>query len=177
MVTAVTAAPVPVPIDVVTREQPVNGLLEVRLGAAASLDHCDARGCVRNKDMTQTVAAAATEPTDVVGDIGDEIRSGMQLHDIGIHFALLDPQSRHHAVSDGHDAAHVPSVLGHQLVVLPNEGGDARLPLTVGCGCEVPVPDRVVTQPQATHPDTVARSTPTVWVPGLVDVAVHHVEV
>src|SRR4029453_6424295 len=97
MVTAVTAAAVPVPIDVLTREQPINGLLEVRLGAAASLDQGDTRGCVRNKDMTQTVAAAATEALDVVSDIGDETRPGMQLHDIGIHFGVTrsaKPSSR-----------------------------------------------------------------------------------
>jgi hypothetical protein len=56
VVTAMTAAAVPVPVDVVAREQPVNGLLEVRLRAATSLDQGDARGCVRNKDVTESVA-------------------------------------------------------------------------------------------------------------------------
>jgi hypothetical protein len=64
MVTSMTAASVPVPVDVVAGEQVVNGLLEVRLRAATSLDQCDPRGCVRNKDVTQSVAAVATEPED-----------------------------------------------------------------------------------------------------------------
>ena len=49
--------------------------------------------------------------------------------------------------------------------------------LLVGCGCDVPAPDRVVTQPQATDPDAVARRAPAVRVTVLVDVAVHDVEV
>jgi hypothetical protein len=84
-----TAAAMPMPVDVVAREQPVNGLFEVGLGAAASLDQCDARGCVRNKDVTQTVAAVATEPTDQASDIGDRTGSGTQLHDIGIHSSIM----------------------------------------------------------------------------------------
>jgi hypothetical protein len=56
-----TEAAVLVPVDVVAREQPVNGLLEVRLGAATSLDQCDARSCVRNKDVTRSVDAVATD--------------------------------------------------------------------------------------------------------------------
>ena len=55
MVTAVTAAAVPVPVAAVAGKQPVNGVLEIELRAAPSLDQRDARGCMRNKDMTQPV--------------------------------------------------------------------------------------------------------------------------
>jgi hypothetical protein len=60
---------------------------------------------------------------------------------------------------------------------LPDEGGNTRLAFPVGSGCDVPAPDRVVTQPQATNPDAVPRGPPTVRVTVLVHVAVHHVEV
>jgi hypothetical protein len=76
VITAVTATAMPVPVDVVTREQPVNGLLEVRLGAAAGLDQCEASSCMRNKDVTQPVAAVATELKDHLGDISDNTSSG-----------------------------------------------------------------------------------------------------
>src|SRR4030095_12540374 len=71
----------------------------------------------------------------------------------------------------------VPGVLGHQLVVFPDESGDARLALPVGRCCDVPAPDRVVTQPQAANSDTIARRPPAVRGTVLVDVAVHDVEV
>ena len=61
--------------------------------------------------------------------------------------------------------------------MLPDEGGNAGLALIVGCGCDVPAPDRVVTQPQATEPDAVTCSAPAVRITVLVDVAVQHVEV
>ena len=38
--------------------------------------------------------------------------------DSGTELGLLDPQGRHHAVPDRHEAADVPGVLGHQAVVL-----------------------------------------------------------
>ena len=82
MVTAMTGAAVPVPIDVVAGKQPINGILQVELGAAPSLDQCEAGRCVRNKDMTQSVAAVATELNDQVSDISDQTGTGTQLHDI-----------------------------------------------------------------------------------------------
>jgi len=84
-----TAAAVPVPVNVVAGKQPVNGLLEVRLGAAASLDQGDARGCVRNKDVTQAIAPVATKLKDQVSDIGDKTGSGTQLDDIGVHSSII----------------------------------------------------------------------------------------
>ena len=89
MVTAVAAASMPVPVDVLAREQPVNGVLEIGLGAASGLDQCDASGCMRNKDMTQTVAAVAAELTDHLSDVGDETSPGAYLDDIGIHFPII----------------------------------------------------------------------------------------
>src|SRR5215207_11370551 len=94
-----------------------------------------------------------------------------------MRFALLDPQSRHYAVPDWHDAADVPGVLGHQPVVLTDEGGVTAEPFPVGSGCDVPAPKRVVAQPQATDPNALPRRAPAVRVTVLVDVAVHDVEV
>jgi hypothetical protein len=79
----------PVPVNVLAWEQPVNGVPEVGLGAAASLDQSDTSGCMRNKDVTQPVPAIATELTDHLSDIGDEASSGTQLHDIRIHSSII----------------------------------------------------------------------------------------
>jgi hypothetical protein len=49
MITAVIAATMPVPVDVLAGQQPVNGVLKIRLGATAGLDQCEASGCMRNK--------------------------------------------------------------------------------------------------------------------------------
>ena len=45
-------------------EQPLNGVPEIGLRAASCLNQCDAGGCMRNKDMTQAVAAVVAELTD-----------------------------------------------------------------------------------------------------------------
>jgi hypothetical protein len=79
----------PMPVDVLAWEQPLNGILKIRLGAAAGLDHCDAGGGMRNEDMTQPVAPPATELNDHLRDIGDKTSPGTQLHDIGIHFPII----------------------------------------------------------------------------------------
>jgi hypothetical protein len=89
VVTAVTSAAVPMPVDVVAREQPVNCFLEVGLGAAARLDECDADGRVWDEDVTQPVAASATELEERVGDIGDQSSAGAQLYDIGMHRSII----------------------------------------------------------------------------------------
>lgn len=89
MVTTVTAATVPVSVNVLPGEQPVNGVLEIGLGAASGLNQCDASGCMWNKDMTQAVAAAAAELKDHFSDIGDKTSSGTYLHDIGMHFPII----------------------------------------------------------------------------------------
>ena len=89
MVTAVTAATVPVPVNVLAGEQPVNGVLEIGLGTASGLHQCDASGCMRNKDMTQAVAAVAAELKDHFSDIGDKTGSGTYLKDIGMHFPII----------------------------------------------------------------------------------------
>jgi hypothetical protein len=49
MIPAVIAATMPVPVDVLAGQQPVNGVLKIRLGATAGLDQCEASGCMRNK--------------------------------------------------------------------------------------------------------------------------------
>jgi hypothetical protein len=90
-----TAAAVPVPVNVVARAHPVNGHLEVRLRAATSLDQCDTRGCVRNKDVTQAIAAVATKLKNQVSDIGDKTGSGTQLHDIGVHSSIIATAGYH----------------------------------------------------------------------------------
>jgi hypothetical protein len=76
MITAVTAATMPVSVDVLAGQQPANGVLEIRLGATAGLDQCKASSCMRNKDVTQPVAAVATELKDHLRDIGDNTSSG-----------------------------------------------------------------------------------------------------
>jgi hypothetical protein len=76
MITAVSATTMPVSVDVLAGQQPVNGVLKIRLGAAAGLDQCDASGCMRNKHMTQPVTAVATELKDHLSDIGDNTSSG-----------------------------------------------------------------------------------------------------
>jgi hypothetical protein len=89
MITAVAAAAMPVPVNVLAWQQPLNGILKIRLGAASGLDQRDASGGMRNKDVTQPVAAIATELHDHLRDIGDKTSSGTQLHDIGIHFPII----------------------------------------------------------------------------------------
>ena len=79
----------PVPVHVLAREQPVNGILEIGLGAASGLDQCDASGCMRNKDVTQAVAAAVAELKNHLSDVGDETSSGTYLRDIRIHFPII----------------------------------------------------------------------------------------
>ena len=76
VITAVTTAAVPVPVDVAAGQQPANGFLEVGLGAAASLDQCDAGSCVRNEDVTQSIAAVATELKDPVSEVSDKTGTG-----------------------------------------------------------------------------------------------------
>jgi hypothetical protein len=75
MVTAMTATAMPMPVYVLARQQPLNGVLKIRLGATAGLDQCDASGCMRNKDVTQPVAAVATELKDDLRDISDNTSS------------------------------------------------------------------------------------------------------
>src|SRR5829696_1109268 len=60
---------------------------------------------------------------------------------------------------------------------VPGEGRKAGKAFPVGPGCDVPAPNRVVTPPQATDPNTVTDRTPAVRASVLVDVAIHHVEV
>jgi hypothetical protein len=89
MITAVTAAAVPVPVDVVAWEQPVNRVLKIGLGAAAGFDQCEAGRRVWHKDVAQPVAAITTKPNDLSTDISDETASGTQLHDIAIHSSII----------------------------------------------------------------------------------------
>ena len=89
MITAVTAAAVPMPVDVVPWEQPVNRILKVGLGAAAGFDQCEAGRCVWDKDVTQPVAAVTTKLKDLLADISDKTASGTQLHDIAIHSSII----------------------------------------------------------------------------------------
>jgi hypothetical protein len=72
----VTTAAVPVPVNVIAGEQPVNCVLEIRLGAASGLDQCNTSGGMRNEDVTQSVAAITTEPKDHLCDIGDKTSAG-----------------------------------------------------------------------------------------------------
>jgi hypothetical protein len=89
MITAMTAAAMPMPIAVVPWEQPINRVLKVGLGAAAGFDQCEASRCVRNKDVTQPVAAVTTKLNDLLTDIGHETASGTQRHDFGIHSSII----------------------------------------------------------------------------------------
>jgi hypothetical protein len=89
VVSTVAAAAMPMPVKVLSWEQTVDGLLKVGLGAAPSLDQCDTRGCMRNKDVTQSVAPVTTELSDHLSDIGDEASSGLQLHDIRVHSPII----------------------------------------------------------------------------------------
>lgn len=84
-----TTATMPVPVNVFAGEQPVNGVLEIGLGAASSFNQGDASGCMRNKDMTQAIVAVMAELNDHLSDIGDKTSSGTYLHDIGIHFPII----------------------------------------------------------------------------------------
>jgi hypothetical protein len=85
----VAGAAVPVPVNVVAGKQPVDGILEVGLGSTPSLHQSDTGGCVRNKDMTQSVAAVATELKDQVSEISDKTSTGTQLNDIAIHCSII----------------------------------------------------------------------------------------
>ena len=108
MIATVTAAAVPVPIDIVAWQQPVDGILKIGFGTAAGLDQGHAGGCMRHKDVTQAVAAVPTELKDLLADIGDKTVSGTQLHDIGIHASIIatgvdgrPPPIPHHAETVG----------------------------------------------------------------------------
>ena len=59
------------------------------LGSAASLDQRDASGGVRNEDVAQAIAAAATESMKFVGDLGDEPGSGSHVHDVGMQYTIM----------------------------------------------------------------------------------------
>jgi hypothetical protein len=83
------AAAVPMPIHVVTWEQPVNRVLKVGFGAAANFDQCKAGRCVWNKDVTQPVAAVTTKLNDLLTDISDKTASGPQPHNIAIHSSII----------------------------------------------------------------------------------------
>jgi hypothetical protein len=72
----------PMPVKVVAWKQPVDGVLKIGLGAAAGLDQRDAGGRMRNKDVTQPVAAVAAEVKDHFSDIADEASPVVQLYDI-----------------------------------------------------------------------------------------------
>jgi anionic cell wall polymer biosynthesis LytR-Cps2A-Psr (LCP) family protein len=89
MITSMAATTVPVPIDIVAGQQTINGDLKIGFGAAAGLDQGDAGRRVRNKDVTQTVAAVATELSDLLTDITNKTGSGTQLHDLGIHSSII----------------------------------------------------------------------------------------
>ena len=95
MVATVAAAAMPVPVNVLAWEQPVNRVPKIGLRAAAGLDQRDASGGMRNKDIeTQPVAPLATELNDHLGDVGDKSSSGTQLYDIGLHFPITAWQDR-----------------------------------------------------------------------------------
>jgi hypothetical protein len=42
-----------------------------------------------DKEVTQTVAAVATELGDLLSDISDKVTSSAELHDIGIHSSII----------------------------------------------------------------------------------------
>ena len=84
-----TATAMPVSIDVLARQHPANGIFKVRLRAATGLNQRDASSRMRNKHMTQSVAAITTEVKDWLGEISDNASSGMHLHDIGVHVSII----------------------------------------------------------------------------------------
>jgi hypothetical protein len=79
----------PWPVNVVSGEEPVDGVLEVRLRATTGFDQRDACGRMRNEDVTESVAPVTTEFHDHLSDISDEASSGVQLHDIRIHSPII----------------------------------------------------------------------------------------
>jgi hypothetical protein len=89
VVAAVTPAAMPMSVEVLTWEQPLNGVFEIGFGAAAGLDQRGAGGRMRNEYVTQPVAAVATELEDHFSDIGDEAISVVQLYDIRIHLPII----------------------------------------------------------------------------------------
>ena len=84
-----STAAVPVAIDVLGGKQPVDRILEVGLRSAAGLHQRDAGGRMRDEDMAQSVAAVAAELVELASDVGDESGAGADVHDLGIHSAIM----------------------------------------------------------------------------------------
>ncbi len=85
VVAAVPAAAVPVPVDVVGGQQPVDRVGEVGLAARARLDQRDAGGRVRHEHVQQPVAAAGAEAGRVGGQVGDEGGAAADLQLLAVH--------------------------------------------------------------------------------------------
>jgi hypothetical protein len=85
---------VPVPVDVVAGEQPVDRTFEVCLGVAAGLDQRDAGGRVWDEHVAQPVAVFATELEELVSDIGDQPGAGAQSYDVGMHRTIIAAGAR-----------------------------------------------------------------------------------
>ncbi len=90
-----SAAAVPVAIDVLGRKQPVDRILEVGLGPATGLHQCDAGGRMRDEDMAQAVGTVAAELVELAGDVGDESGAGADVHDLGMHSAIITAGSHY----------------------------------------------------------------------------------
>ena len=65
-------------VTVVTREQPVEQLVEVGLGARARLHQRHTGGRVGCEDVHQSVAAFTAEAGDPLGDVGDVVGARLQ---------------------------------------------------------------------------------------------------
>ena len=89
-----TSAAVPVPVDVLAGEQPADCTREVSFGAAAGLDQRDACRRMGDEHVAQSVSASATELEELVGDLGDQPGPGAQLHDVGMHVAIIAAEVR-----------------------------------------------------------------------------------
>jgi hypothetical protein len=86
------------------------GRPRVGLGTAPRFDQDDA-GCTRNKDVTQSVSAVATELKDRLSDISDTTVSGTQLHNLRIHSPNHRDPGRCRSEGSGQCVAMLPT--GH----------------------------------------------------------------
>ena len=72
-------------VPVVAREQAIERVDEVVVGACPGLDDGDARGGVRREHVAETVAAPGTECTELVGEIDDPVARRVDIEDHRVH--------------------------------------------------------------------------------------------
>jgi hypothetical protein len=80
---------VPVPVAIVGRQQPVNGIDEIEFAPRTGLDQRQPGRGVRYEKVTESVTATFAVPLNMVRDVGNQIGSRAQVKSLTVHESII----------------------------------------------------------------------------------------